>query len=275
MLLEERHLYQQVSIDVEGSIAEWVAKAKPMGLVSGDPGLDRPHFSLSDKQLFQQGPGGALRSAVLTLIIENPKLFCTPCDEREVFRPVWYHDVLQTRRSNLEPDADYESTGVQLFCLTFQCQRCLGTPEAFMVKRDRWKLGLHGRSPMEFVEVPNYIPREDRDYFRDAIVAIHGGKTLAGLFYLRVFMERFTRRVIGETGRCSGDELMEAYYKGLPSVYRDQMPSFKEWYGKLSEPIHSGIANESLFEAAREALDRHFDMRRLFKIGDTPSRAGF
>src|SRR5437867_303254 len=131
-----------------------------------------------------------------------------------------------------------------------QCQRCLGRPEAFIVERDGWRLSLHGRSPMEHVEVPKYIPKKEREHFRDALIAVHGGKVLAGLFYLRTFMELFARRATGETGRRYGDELMEAYYGILPAAHRDALPSFKEWYGKLSEPIHTGNADAALFEEA-------------------------
>ena len=70
--------------------------------------------------------------------------------------------------------------------------------------------------PNEHVDVPKYIPKQERDHFRDALIAVHGGKPLAGLFYLRMFMELFARRATGETGKCYGDELMEAYYKILP-----------------------------------------------------------
>ena len=115
----------------------------------------------------------------------------------------------------------------------------------------------------------------ERDHFRDALIAVHGGKPSAGLFYLRMFMELFARRATGETGKCYGEELMEAYYKDpAPPEHRGSLPNFKEWYGKLSEPVHTGKADEALFEEAREALDRHFDMRRLFKISADSAGAG-
>jgi hypothetical protein len=119
---------------------------------------------------------------------------------------------------------------------------------------------------MEYVEVPNYIPKSERDLFRDALIAVHGGKTLAGFFYLRTFIEQFARRLIGETGRRFGDELMEEYGKTLPPDQRDMMPSLREWYGRLSESIHLAKADEVVFEKARDAIEQHFDMRRVFRI---------
>lgn len=44
------------------------------------------------------------------------------------------------------------------------------------------------------------------------------------------------------------------------------MPSLREWYGRLSEPIHAAKADEGLFEEAREAIEQHFEIRRVFKI---------
>src|ERR1700761_9572129 len=106
-------------------------------------------------------------------------------------------------------------------------------PEAVLIRREGWRLSLHGRSPMEHVDVPRCIPKEERHLFRDAIIAGHGGKTLAGLFYLRAFIEQFARRIIGETGRRPGNEIVDDYGKTLSEQYRGLMPSLREWYGKL------------------------------------------
>jgi hypothetical protein len=67
---------------------------------------------------------------------------------------------------------------------------------------------------------------------------------------------------------------MEEYSQTLPDPMRSTMPSLKEWYCKLSEPVHSGVPNEKLFEEARDAIERHFDIRRVYKIPETkPSPA--
>jgi hypothetical protein len=61
---------------------------------------------------------------------------------------------------------------------------------------------------------------------------------------------------------------MDGYYNRLLPAYRDLMPSLKEWYGKLSEPIHTGRADGPLFDRARAEIERHFEMRRVFKIAE-------
>jgi len=138
-LLEEKHIYQQVAIDVKGLIAAWVAKVKPLGVMEDEDEFDNEHFSLSDRQLARVERGVPVEVPVLTLIVENPKLFCSPCGEREVFRPVWYRDVLNELRTSVPfratQDANDAVDGLQLFYLTFQCQRCLGKPEGFVVRR--------------------------------------------------------------------------------------------------------------------------------------------
>ena len=61
---------------------------------------------------------------------------------------------------------------------------------------------------------------------------------------------------------------MAAYASRLPADKRDQMPSLREPYGKLSVPIHNANEAEAdaLFETAREEIECHFDIRRVFKI---------
>src|SRR5207249_1279578 len=108
------------------------------------------------------------------------------------------------------------NAGFQLFSILLQCQRCMGKPEAVLIRREQWRLSLHGRSPMEYVDVPKFIPKEESHLFRDSMVAAHGGKILAALFYLRAFIEQFARRVIAETGRRYGEELMESMGRRSP-----------------------------------------------------------
>jgi hypothetical protein len=276
LLLEQRHIYQQVVIEGETLIAPWKAKKQTalLGIIEEEPDFDKQNFTLADTQICLVEVGGPGEERwKLTLVVENVKLFCSQCEASEVFMPVWYQDLTDelgkgqrySRRAG--PDVTVPP-GFQLFALLLQCQRCTGKPEAVLIRREGWRLSLHGRSPMEYVEVPKYIPKQERHLFRDAIIAGHSGKTLAGLFYLRTFIEQFARRVTGETGRRPGNEIMEDYGKTLPERHRGSMPSLREWYERLSEPIHAAKDDEKLFEEAKEAIELHFDIRRVFKIPD-------
>lgn len=73
----------------------------------------------------------------------------------------------------------------------------------------------------------------------------------------------------GVTGRETGDVIMDCYTATLPPNQRDSMPSLREWYGKLSEALHLAKEDEGLLETALEAIQHHFDIRRVHKLPET------
>lgn len=198
------------------------------------------------------------------------KLFCSTCSAREAFRPIWFFEITnELLRQNLKGEKFKITFGntFQLFYLVYQCQRCETKPEVFLVKRDGLDLSVEGRSPIEHIEIPNYVPREERHWFRDAVIAFQTGKVLAALFYLRTFTEQFARRKTNlKEGRKTGDEIMAAYADTLPIGLRDSMPSLREWYDKLSEALHGAREDADLFEAARGNIEKHFDIRRVHEL---------
>jgi hypothetical protein len=212
------------------------------------------------------GQSVTIKSAVL--LLTNVKLFCALCKTSEVFSPLWAKDVAEECHGPHNTEMPRIESH-QLFFIAFQCQRCNGDPEGFIVRRSRHRLFLEGRSPIEQVDLPRYLPKKETQFFSDAIVAFNAGKKLAGLFYLRTFLEQFSRRMTGKRDRVSGDQLMEAYTATLPAAHRDYMPSFREWYDKLSEAIHAAREDDALFEEARSEIDRHFDIRRVHRIPET------
>jgi hypothetical protein len=205
----------------------------------------------------------------IPLILPHLSLSCKNCERREAFAPVWHADLVgelrgpitggQGKKMGLPP-------GFQMFCLIYQCQRCLGIPESFLVRLESWTVSLQGRSPMEQVEIPNFLPKPESKFYRDAVIAFNSGKTLAALFYLRTFIEQFGRRITGKPGKATGEEIFDAYYETLHKRQSDQMPSLREWYDKLSEAVHSAREDDHLFENAKSEIERHFDFRRIFAI---------
>jgi hypothetical protein len=221
MLLEEKHIYQQVTIDAKTLIANWAAQARAAssGVLTDEKEFDDAQFIVGTTQaLLAERGGNPNGTPVLSLIIENPKLFCSKCGSSEVFRPVWFHDLTNELRKEQRFGHSSMPTGnvpanFQLITILLQCQRCMGKPEAVLVRREQWKLSLHGRSPMEQVDVPTFVPKEEAHLYRDALIAAHGGKILAALFYLRVFIEQFARKVTGQTERRYGFDLMDEYWQ--------------------------------------------------------------
>jgi hypothetical protein len=116
------------------------------------------------------------------------------------------------------------------------------------------------------VEVPPHLQKPESWLYRDAVIAFNSGKVLAALFYLRTLIEQFARRLTGLTGRATGEEILDAYYTILPSEHKDYMPSLREWYDKLSEALHSARQDAALFEAAKPAAEKHFEIRKVFNM---------
>ena len=273
-LFEGKHLYQKVTVDpaqIEKEIMKHVA----------NPDLVLPEIqkirrnrlvpnSSSNSVLIPVGGGSEI--VVATLLLPNVRLFCTKCDERNVFAAIWYQD-LSNELLRPRSDAVFETTADifsnQLFFVALQCQHCKGLPEGFLIRREGWRFSLDGRSPIEHVSLPAYIPRDEANLFRDALIARFTGKHLAATFYLRAFIEQFARRLTGLKGqRKTGDEIMDAYAQKLPLDRRRMLPSLKEWYDKLSEPLHAADeeAADNLFDQARAEIESHFDIRRALKI---------
>jgi len=253
-LLETKHLYQKVSIDPKGIVAHARSRVVQLDHIQAFENWSRTDLPLTIlSPALHELLGPPHDEPLLTLILTNVKLCCQTCGRREAFVPQWNASF---------PSDGTRAPGFQVLLLTYQCQGCQTTPEALLVRRRAWELELHGRSPMEQVEVPKYIPKPEYNFFRDSVIAFNSGKVLAGLFYLRSFLEQFARRV-------TGDEVMSEYGKTLPPTLRDSMPSLRDWYDKLSEPIHAAKDDSETFEAARAEIEKHFDIRRVHAIPET------
>jgi hypothetical protein len=271
VLLETKHLYQSVvAVDFE-TMHRDIAKQVPIYRQAFEEFVDElrnAELTPSEQPLVL-----AHRYEMATLLLQNVKLFCSRCKQRETFSPTFYMDatrkVAERNRSG-EIRIALHPHRFQVFALVYQCESCKDSPMSFLVKRQGWKLTVEGRSPFEEVEVPKFIPKHEEWLFRGAIVAAQTGNTLAGLFYLRCFIEQFARRQTGMRGRQTGEEMLDTYQSLLPETQRDHMPSLRSWYEKLSVPIHAAEPepDDSLFEEAKTAIVNHFDFRRIFKIPD-------
>jgi hypothetical protein len=272
-LLENKHLYQQVKINAPEILKQQIDAEKQANLKTylanwATKELPQMRFVLADRPLSLVPRGASTPSLALTLVPPNAGLFCGKCDRREAFAPICYSDAVnEINKLNLHGSKQINLPGdFQLFFLVYQCQRCFSTPEGFLIRRTSWNLGLHGRSPIELIETPVQIPKLELNLYRDAVLAFNSGKVLAALFYLRTFIEQFARRVTGRKGRATGEEMLNDYYETLPSPTKDQMPSLREWYDRLSDALHSANPDSGLFEMAKTQIDKHFDIRRVFNI---------
>ena len=283
LLLETKHLYQRTHIDeselkkaAESIVSQMIWRQDIRQAFSGwvDNELPAAKFTLIHHEL-SAAMGGAARSAsLLNLVLPNPGVYCRNCKRREAFAPVWFSDVSGEVRTALASGVSKAvrlPESLQILLLLYQCQRCLSAPEGFLIRREGWVFGLQGRSPMELIEVPAFIPQPEARFYRDALIAFGTGKKLAAVFYLRTFIEQFARRVTRKVGRATGEAILDAYYEGLPQEHKGHMPSLREWYDKLSEAMHSAREDDALYEAAKREIERHFDIRRVFNLGEEKS----
>lgn len=290
-LLEEKHLYQSVSIDLRenaravasevGSIRDedgGSAESEPERLASLTRAL--VEFAESrwicaqstEHRAFYHRGDPFFRAWPFT--IPNVRLFCQPCRRREPFNVVKADDYLY---EGLEkpPTLSIDELALlprrpsdQVFAVSLLCQGCQAIAEVLLVRRfaAKQRLVLSGRTPMAAVELPSYVQGPEATFYEGAIVAFRTGRALAAVFYLRTFIEQFARRVASIEGRFSGDEIMEAYASTIPPELRSAIPSLREWYGKLSDDLHAARGDEALFAKAMDSINKHFDIRRAFGL---------
>ena len=261
-LLETKHLYQRVAIPAEEAVRQVRDRFHPELNKSALPKEPMLFLAAQLRSPIKESDLAAASSTSSALmILKAIKIFCSRCEGREAFHPIFAADVGKT-----VPQHTPSAPMFQLFALSYQCQNCFGPSVGFLVRRDGFNLILEGRSPLEQIVVPAYIPKKEERFYRDAVIAMHAGKTLAALFYLRTFIEQFARRQTHSRGRLTGDDLMNAYIETLPKEHRDYMPSLGDWYGKLSEALHEAREDDELFELGNIEILRHFDIRRVFKM---------
>lgn len=277
LLLEEKHLYQKFTIDpnkIKADILKHVLsdhREEAENLINE---AMNNNLSLCTGTAVLIAPRGGEPHSVPSLILPNARVMCNACGERNVFKPVSYQDatneLLKRSFHGEEAGVNFDVVGSRLYFVAYQCQHCEGAPIGFLIRKEGWRFSLDGRSPMKEIDVPGYLPRKESNLYRDALISWTAGKQLAAVFYLRAFIEQFARRQTGMKGRETGDEIMEKYSAKLPANHSDEIPSLREWYRKLSVPIHSAdeAAAEALFETAQREIGRHFDIRRVFKIAE-------
>jgi hypothetical protein len=283
-LLSKKHLYQSTNVDVEFLDQVAAARHKEAQIRAATPNLGGggpPHVPPLDGfrgglDLFVQTawfPSGArpLVDTGMDILYENdPKaqkyplptlrMTCDQCDERGPFNPIGA--LVNTGRQKTD----------QWTFLSYECQNCKGEPVRFLVRRTKTKLTLAGRDPFETIEIPNFIPKQHAENFRNALIASHAGQMLAAIFLMRVFVEQFWKSVpevadaVKDKLRPTGDELGEAYRSTLPTAFKERFPTLIEVYDLLSEAMHAARADGDLFSKCHSQIIEHFDARRLFKL---------
>jgi len=198
-LLEQKHLYQHFSVDPEPIKNEVISRSFGNIHTFSENAIRRmllERLRPSPTERFLTSADNVRQEHIeLMLVLPSVRWYCTTCGERSVFQPIWYQDLANeslklATNQGLEFPMRQLLTN-QVFFVGLQCQHCKGVPEAILIRREGWKFYLEGRSPMEHIDLPKYIPKAEGHLFRDASIASHAGKQLAAVFYLRCFIEQF------------------------------------------------------------------------------------
>jgi hypothetical protein len=265
-LLEDKHLYQhiKVELDVPAADLSGVNPEMRMYLESELAKLPGGYWCIRDKaeKMPMQSVGAAIS-------FDSPdvKLFCERCRRIEAFNSVSSLDI--SERGHYEGSRNSKGDIVQVFGLSFQCQSCKGPPEVFLIRRAGNRLTLSGRAPIEHTEVPPDLPKSICRWYKDATVAHQSGQTLAGLFLLRTLIEQWTRETTKSAADSSADRVLDAYVDDLPLDFKERFPSLRDTYSKLSDDIHRAVGSPDLYEEASNCIREHFEARRLYRLGES------
>jgi len=277
LLLETKHLYQNVKVELPSKeIAQQQMKEMLRGSTPSSgiqESIEAFDVSLSKIEWTVKNPGGRRslpmidpsQTTYISIEFVPPtiKLFCPTCKRIEAYNFIYGHDLLEEFAKTKGSSAPENE---QVFSLAYQCQSCKSIPEIFLVRRDDLKLVQSGRTPMEEIEVPSFLPKKHKKYFSDAIIAFNSGQTLAGNFLLRAFVEQYVRSLSSSPNTQNIELLFSEYSKPLPDDFKQRFPSLQSIYDKLSDDLHLATASEAVFIQAKADITKHFQARELYEL---------
>ena len=251
-------LKQQIRQDVAGKVQHWI---------NGE-------WILVDEKSAAAFKNDLERVNAARFSLPSVKVFCTECNSGP-----WPH--IPARESDAKGfsfESSEEKPNIQVFSIPFQCQNCKKesrSPLVFFIRREGLKLTLVGRSQFPEVLVPDYIPKEQRGLFRNAVIVFQANFSLAATLYLRCLIEQHFYQTISpseiealkQKGSPRGEELAELYAKTLPKGFPNEFPSLRKAYDDLSAVLHRGKEDENAsktFQEVKLNIEKHFDALRVF-----------
>ena len=249
-LLETKHLYQSVEIPWERQQYRIYGQRKGTA-AEVESALKTPWFLLNMAQ-GSSSYSDPKSAPPLRFYVSFPRvrILCPFCEERPWFQ------LDNSLVAQLDP-----KRGVSTLAL--QCQSCDGKL-FFLVTRNALKLTLTGRSEIERVQIPRYVPKALRRFYEGAVIAYNTGECLAGLFMLRTMIEQHMRRTIEDLDvKLTGEQLADKYNERLPEAFKSTAPSLKVVYATLSSALH-GADDTAPFEEIQTDILLHFEHKGSF-----------
>jgi hypothetical protein len=267
--LETKHLYQSIQIDISPILKKVESSCKAdtfygqKTLASFNDFISLPWVTTIGTQSLPL-PGPRSDENFVRVNLPTVKVYCDLCKRKEPFNPFTVR-FSETQKCVTYPSQENQKVS-QVFFLEYQCQSCKGHPEIFVVRKEGYRISLHGRSPMEVYPCPKVIPKNFRKFFSDSVVAFNSGQVLAALFLVRTFVEQFTRFETNATDTQLADDVLSAYMARLPNDFKQRFPSLKKIYSDLSSAIHKAESDDALFTEVQDEIIKHFEARRLFEL---------
>jgi hypothetical protein len=268
-LLENKHLYQKIKVEVEESkVVQDLEATHHAKLDDSQREKLRGYIEMwqfnrnwiAFEPLSQRH--GSVKNESVMIEFTHANLVCDNCQRRQAYNTLFIVNVLNHPETKEIPLKDKKA--VNIFLLKMQCQSCKSIPEAILVKRVGSSLMLTGRSSMEHLEVSKNLPSVVRVHYRDAKLAYNSGQLLPAIFMLRTAIEQWVYHAAGKTKHA--DEALDAYMKLLPDDFKDRFYSLKSLYSELSAEMHEARGSDELYTKAINIVDQHFEAMLLFQL---------
>lgn len=270
-LLEESYLYRNRAIDLAPILK--LADATHTAAALEDEFSHRPWspysrnrgFTTTEQNILNHSGGTDAigtppREMHLTFIIPTVRTWCAACKSHEL------HDSIphvEFSPYHLNHHEIRDVLGNQKFLFNYRCHRCRGELLTFMVRREKVKLQLCGRSRPYFPEIPAEIPKALHPIYADAVAAAACNDLPAAFYHTRTMLEHHMKAVCGirMEEQLVGSDLCERYNGKVDRVVAERAALTRE-FERCSEYLHnrSGVLTD--FEEIRQKVFAHF---RLIK----------
>jgi hypothetical protein len=270
VLLDARHLYQSVEIPPEHLHEAILEAARAMNPVI-DPGVFEKNTYNSllamwlPKWILAPGlndppPVKDYRNCTM-FDLPTVETFCELCTKDQPFNP----QPRQIGQFFPFPPEPWRKPKQQVFALAYLCQGCKEFELSFMVTRKEMKLTLSGRSVIEHMQVPPYVPKPVARFYSGAVIAYNCNQVLPGLFMLRTLVEQYMRLMLAPAAIERAEKIVDEYNASLDVTFKSRFPSLPEVYGKLSDALHEARDDGDLFESQIEEINNHLSARKSWE----------
>jgi hypothetical protein len=283
-LLEQNHLYQNLKIQLpteDQIITEMINKSGALPENHKMPLLHVNAFIhiydwllIPGEVTFDQQAKNDYK--IMVSMPETLECYCNGCNKLSAHNLAFVSE-LPTQPGN---NQNRSVARKQVWVTVFVCQLCKQNSTSFLISKkvaqqksgqnDQSfiiKLQIAGRSPVENIDIPVYIPKDEKRQilFRDSCIAFNSNQTLAAISLLRIFLEQFIRGQISDINTENVSDLINEYYKILDLDFKAKAPSLSKIYGHLSESIHTANKDENVYFQSRLGILLFFKNLKLLQ----------